>query len=142
MKSYYMTSTSFEGEIEFHFDHNDQLTSIVFNATLKDFHYNFIFKMLPYNVERMEMMIEAIKKSKNNSVFTMQTKELTFEDFYNKYDEKALSSKKKTEIRWNNMKKADRINAYMYINKYFQNLPQGTRKKYAETYLNSYIWEN
>ena len=67
MISYYMTSESFEGEIEFHFDHNDFLTSIVFNADLKDFHYNFIFTLLPYNVERMEKMIEAIKKSKNNS---------------------------------------------------------------------------
>ena len=142
MISYYMTSQSFEGEIEFHFDHMDLLASIVFNAGLKDFHYNFIFFYKPYNVELMEAMIEAIKKSKNNSVFTKQTKELTFEDFYNKYDEKALSSKKKTQIRWNNMKKATQIKAFMYINKYFQNLPSGVRKKYAETYLNSEIWEN
>jgi len=141
MVNYYMTSGTFEGEIEFHFDYTETLSAIIFNATLKPSHYAFLFKHLPYTVERMETMIAEIKSDKNSATFTKQTKELTFEDFYNKYDEKALSSKKKTLIRWNNMTKAARVKAFMYINKYFQNLPSGTRKKYAETYLNSEIWE-
>lgn len=73
---------------------------------------------------------------------TEVTLNITFEMFWNRYDDKVLSSRRKTEARWNRMTKADQIKAFNFINRYEQNIPTGTRKKYAETYLNSEIWNN
>jgi hypothetical protein len=68
--------------------------------------------------------------------------EVTFEMFWNKYDEKDRSSKKKAETKWQRMSREQKILAYAHIPTYFKNIPGGVAKKYAETYLNSELWNN
>lgn len=66
---------------------------------------------------------------------------ISFEMFWNKYDDKLRSSKKKTEKIWNKLTEPNQIKAYYYINTYNRN--RGTaEKKYAETYLNAELWNN
>jgi hypothetical protein len=74
--------------------------------------------------------------------FKFSALEITFEMFWNKYDDKGHSSKKKTEIKWNRMSKAEQMKAYMFIQKYFQSIPHGVMKKYATTYLEAELWNN
>lgn len=67
---------------------------------------------------------------------------ITFELFWEKYDDKICSSKKKTLARWNKMTPSEQTKAYNYVGIYLASLGQGIRQKYAETYLNSEIWNN
>jgi len=132
-----MTSPQIDGEIEFQFNDNRKLLKIVFSCEATEKQYDYIFFYRPYNIEQMENLIKLTPFA----TFVEEIKEITFQEFWNKYNEKEHSSKKKAEIRWNNMSKSARIQAYNYINKYKFNLPAGVRMKYAETYLNSEIWE-
>ncbi len=66
----------------------------------------------------------------------------TFEMFWDKYNDKIASSKKKSLARWNKMSDADKIKAYRFIDTYFRNIPNNCRKKIVETYLNSELWNN
>jgi len=141
MVTYIITSEAFDGEIELNFDHNNMLSSILFNADLTKDQYAYVFSHLPVSIERMELMISNVNKNSKTAKFSKIEKQISFEDFWNKYDEKALSSKKKAQTRWNNMSKGAQIKAYTYINRYVYNIPGGVRKKYAETYLNSEIWK-
>lgn len=68
--------------------------------------------------------------------------ELTFDMFWDRYDEKDRSSKKKARSKWQRMSKEQQLLAYSHIPVYFRNIPSGVSKKYAETYLNSEIWNN
>ena len=132
-----MTSPKIDGEVEFTFNDDGSLERIVFPANFTQKQYDFTFKSKPYCIELMEQFIAE----SSYATFIKETKPLRFEDFWNKYGEKEHSSKKKTEIKWKNMPKSARIKAYNYINRYKMSLPQGVRMKYAETYLNSEIWE-
>jgi hypothetical protein len=66
----------------------------------------------------------------------------TFEMFWRRYDDKLNSSKKRSEIKWNKMSKVEQQRAYDFIPTYFNNIPYGTRRKFAETYLNAELWNN
>jgi hypothetical protein len=69
--------------------------------------------------------------------------EITFDMFWNRYDDKIYSSKKRSEAQWNRMSKANRCTAYNYIPRYFSKLPEWqTRKKTAEKYLSDELWNN
>lgn len=138
MIRYLMTSARIEGEVEFTFGDDGALINMVFPPNFTQKQYEFTFKYKPYCIELMEAFIAITK----DVTFTKEVKPLSFDDFWNKYGEKEHSSKKKTEIKWNNMPKSARIKAFNYINRYKMSLPQGVRMKYAETYLNSELWEN
>jgi len=141
MLTYIITSKVFDGEIELHYNHNAMLSHMVFNAHLSMEQYAYLFRHFPVNIENIEKMIAHLKNTSKTFEISKIEKQISFEDFWNKYDEKAVSSKKKAQTRWNNMSKSAQIKAYNYIYSYLINLPGGVRKKYAETYLNSEIWE-
>lgn len=137
MIKYIMTSSTLDGEVEFTFTHDGKLRSIVFQCEATEKQYNYIFAAKPHNLEQMKHLIDTTRYA----TFVKEVQELTFQMFWDKYNEKEHSSKKKAEIRWNNMPKSARIKAFNYIAKYKFNLPADVRLKYAETYLNSEIWE-
>ena len=67
--------------------------------------------------------------------------DITFEMFWDKYNDKLRSSKKRSEKIWNKLKQEDKIKAFYHINTY--NKYRGNaEKKYAETYLNAELWNN
>lgn len=67
---------------------------------------------------------------------------VTFDAFWNKYDDKARSSKVKTKRVWDKMSRAEQVKAYNYIERYVRNIPPTVCKKYATTYLNDQLWNN
>lgn len=136
-KIYIMTSEAFPGEVVFEFNELNLLTSYdLKGATLTEQMQVYILQNLPKEYNDLQ---ELVKKSKAAKVEELK---IDFEMFWNKYDDKINSSKKKALVRWCNMRPSERMNAYSFLPKYFASVPQGTRKKYVETYLNAELWNN
>ncbi len=138
MKKYSITSSVFTGEVVLGFnDTTGAFEMIDFSASQVSFKQKeYVLHHLPATAQN----INSLKTS--NSTITELVEVVTFELFWNSYDDKLSSSKKRTQTKWNKMTERDRCEAYRYLPKYFANIPSGTRKKYAETYLNSELWNN
>lgn len=73
---------------------------------------------------------------------TELVEDVTFDMFWQRYDDKARSSKIKTQRQWDKMPAREQAKAYRFIPNYFASIPQGVCKKYATTYLSDQLWNN
>lgn len=135
-KTYIMTSPTFDGEVVFNFQYNVLVGYDTTAANLSVEQITYLGKYLPKNLDEI-----AVFLSKSPTI-EFKCMELTFDMFWNRYDEKELSSKKKAHAKWDKMSKTEQQKAYRFIGTYFSRIPYGVRKKYAETYLNSELWNN
>lgn len=139
MKTYLLTSPKWPGEIEVVYNDLNLMVSIdISRADLAEKQQIYFLRDLPR--EMAELM--KLKEKSPTLVITEVEQEVTFEMFWNKYDEKIRSSRKRTERAWNRMSKTNQVKAYRFIEKYKMNLLPGTNSKYAETYLNAELWNN
>lgn len=139
MKTFIITSEKFEGEIEFKYNHTGQLVSYDNRTNFDTAQHDWLLKNMPTNLLTDLKPVTGLMHGKITEVKV----ELTFEQFWKQYfagREKDNSSKKRTEVKWNRMNRADQAKAYAYINTYLGRIPFGVRPKYAETYLNSELW--
>ena len=136
MKIYQLTSPTFNGYIEFVFDDNSLLSSYAIHAELSEKQQIYILKNMPREI------LELDKLKSNTVTLTEVNQEVNFDMFWNRYDEKIRSSKKKAMARWSKMTQGERLRAFRFISKYESNILPGTAKKYAETYLNAELWAN
>ena len=139
MKTFLLTSAKFTGEIELRYNDDNLLLSYELRATLSEEQKRYFLTYMPRSINDLQVIFGG---SQTVKITEIKADPVTFEQFWNRYDDKLNSSKKKAETRWDRMKVADREKAYRHIGFYFANIPHGTRKKYAETYLNSEIWNN
>lgn len=137
-KRYYLTSVQFEGEIELGYCAEGYLVRFENRGNLDRIQRAWLLNHIPIHLNDLE----ELKTKSKTVVITLVKQAISFDDFWNRYDHKAVSSKKKTLAAWQRMPEAERIKAYNYIYRYLQNLPNGVAKKYAETYLNSQVWNN
>ncbi|MGI6342011.1 MAG: hypothetical protein ACOXZ9_03720 [Bacteroidales bacterium] len=136
---YSITSTLWQGEIIATYNSNQLLMSInLQNAELTENQHIWFLQHMPRDLAALQRYVDANKTLTLTQIET----EVTFEDFWNKYDEKTRSSKKKAQLRWNRLSKHDQVRAYRFIDKYFQNMPSWQSKKLAESYLSSELWNN
>jgi hypothetical protein len=139
MKHFKLTSAAFAGEVDLYFSDNELLHSFsIDNAALNDNQQRWLLKNLPNDLAEIT---KVIGKSPTAKIIEV-TREITFEMFWNRYDDKITTSKKRTRARWDTLSTIDQVKAYDYIQRYFLNIPGGTRKKYPESYLNSFMWNN
>lgn len=139
MSTFHLTSTAFEGYVEFEFDSNGFLSHFdTNNAAMSTEHMGYLLNRFPRHLDQVKNLIVGSK----TATLTEVTTAVTFDMFWNRYNDKESSSKKRSLQKWNRMSKSERIKAYQHINKYIMNIPYGTRKKYAETYLNAELWNN
>lgn len=137
MKRYSLTSKKFSGEVIYEFDDAGDLSMFdIRRAELTISQKKAMYNCVPTHVNSIQIV-----KTENSTV-TEIFQEITFEMFWNKYDDKLSSSKKRAIAKWNKMSSAEQVKAYNYIRKYFNTLEGGIRKKYAETYLNAETWNN
>lgn len=138
LQKFILTSEKFKGEVLFEF--TDLLLSKydTSGAELSDEQMYFLAKMLPRELAEINNVLGSSQSAKLIEI----KQEITFEMFWKKYDDKVNSSRKRTLTKWNKMSKNEQLKAYNYIQKYFASVPYGTRKKYAETYLNAELWNN
>jgi len=132
------TSPSFKGEIYLEFDRQTELlVKLDFTgAELKPSQLQFFHD----NPLRSITAINKLVTDEYKLEFT--DKEISFKMFYDRYAYKGMVSPKKLQKMWDKMPEIERIKAYKYIPTYFSLLPQGTNKKYPDTYLNSEIWNS
>ena len=136
MKIYHLTSVSFVGYVEFIFTDEDLLSKMEIHADLSQQQQVYLLKHMPREITELEKL-----KSDTAQITEIQ-QEVNFKMFWNRYDDKLNSSLKKTEQKWNKMSPDNQYKAFRYISKYFSNIPVGTRKKYATTYLSDELWNN
>jgi len=137
-RTFIATAPSFTGEIEFRFNADGVLTGYDARAELTPGQFKALFQIFPITVSGLEKL-EGI-----NLKIVEIKKEVTFDDFWARWfagRHKDNSSKIKARNKWNRMPKGEQIKAYNHIYTYMGNIPQGTPPKYAETYLNSWLWE-
>lgn len=134
-----LSSSAFSGEVLFEFNETGLLEKYdKSGATLSEPQQKWILKSLPRELAELERVIAGTSTAKLTEI----VQDITFDMFWNKYDEKDRSSKKRTLSKWNKMSKTQQVKAYFYIPKYFNSIPSGVAKKYAETYLNAELWNN
>lgn len=139
MKKYSLTSAAFEGEVIFCFNDAGLLESFDSSgAELSEEQQIFMLKKLPRELCEVQRVIGTSPTAKMLEI----KQEITFEMFWNRYDEKIRSSKKKSLARWNRFNKSDQAKAYYFIGKYEMSIAQGVAKKYAESYLGAELWNN
>ena len=138
MRKFELTSPAFEGCVTYGFDDTTDrlvmvdMSSVPLSAEL----WNCIWSNLPATSK-------AIGKVKGRTgVITELVEEITFDMFWQRYDDKARSSKVKTQRAWDKMPKREQVKAYRFIPRYFESIPPGVCKKYATTYLSDQLWNN
>jgi len=139
MKHYQLTSAAFAGAVDLFFDDAGMLQKFdMTGATLSQQQQEWILREMQPYLNDLKIQLAGSDTAKITEVTT----EVTFEMFWDRYDDKINSSRKRTLQKWNRMTRTDQLRAYNNINRYLNNLPSGTRKKFAETYLNSELWNN
>ncbi len=134
---YHITSTSWTGYIELEFNSIGLMVrSDITQAVLNEDQQIWFLR----NCRELSELQRVIKGT--TATMTEVKQEVTFDLFWNRYDEKIRSSKKKALTTWNRLRKDDQVKAYNYIKKYEGSMAQGVAKKYAETYLNAELWNN
>ena len=137
MKRYSLTSSKFSGEVIYEFGDDGSLSLF----DLRGAELTLTQKKAMYNCVPTDIDSIHIVKTEHSTI-TEIISEITFDMFWNKYDDKLSSSKKRARAKWFKMNSAEQVKAYNYIQKYFRTLEGGIRKKYAETYLNAETWNN
>jgi hypothetical protein len=139
MKRYSLTSESFTGEVIFVFNDFNLLESFdTTGAQLSEKQQVFLLKSLPRDLAELQNLITKSISAKITEI----NSDITFDQFWKRYNPPPLSKKKKNALpRWNRMSQTERNKAYYFIAKY--ELKRGFEgKMYAETYLNSEIWND
>lgn len=138
MAKYSITSPKIYGDIICEYcNTNGLLNKFEINATLTTVQHKAIIDLLPKTQPELQIIKDTIPRIE---IIKLPDK-ITFEMAWVRYDNKLLSSKKKSLAKWEKMPEAEQAKAYYHIQKY--HAQRGTTApKYFETYLNSEIWNN
>ena len=139
MKKYSITSGLFAGEVVLTFSEAGCLVDMDFaDSRMSEQQQTWLLRNIPVSEESMKFVVNAAQSLRLQEI----PDTVTFEAFWNAYDDKVCSNKRRCLAKWEKMTATEQVRAYRYIGTYFRNLPAGTRKKYAETYLNAELWNN
>ena len=140
---YTLTSPKFAGEVVFKFDESGMMTGFdTAGAKLEAHQMRWLLYDLPRTLPELQRKMSTSRFAKLLKR-TDYKENVTFEEFWDRYDYKALSSKVKTKKLWDKMKQPDRDRAYNFVPRYDRMIAQkNIEKKYATTYLNDRLWEN
>lgn len=137
MRTFEITSEKFGGKVLLKFGDDDFFRGI-------DFEYSGC------TVDQVRWFLSHLPENPHSLGFFAGQKlvvaevleSIDFDAFWDRYDDKARSSKVKTRKVWDRMSRTEQVKAYNYISRYTMNIPTGVCKKYATTYLNDQLWNN
>lgn len=138
MVTYLLTSDKWAGEVELVYNDAGLLVEMKNRSHMSDEQYRFFLQHSPSSLNALQ----TLTANTSAKAVLMPESELSFNLFWDRYNDKVNSSRKRAEAKWNRMSKADQLKAYNYIGVYKANIPHGTRIKFAETYLNAELWNN
>ena len=139
MKKYSFTSAAITGEITMTF--NDLGLLVSYDATgaeLTEEQQRWFNKYLPHELSEVKRVLSGSPTAK----LTELSIDVDFETFWKRYNAPLNSKKKMALVRWNRMSQSERNRAYYFIHIYESRMQPGVAKMYAETYLNSELWNN
>lgn len=136
METYILKSEAFEGDVIIT-DNNGCLKADFTKSSVNVNQQRFILSKM---TEGLDKMLKHFNTPPTDC--KMEKMIIDFDMFWQKYDDKLNSSKKKTKAKWDKMSEIERTKAYNFVGTYICSIPAGTRKKYAETYLNAELWNN
>ena len=137
MKKYAVTSTSFTGEVYYTFDDKGMLVCMEFKGIVEPAIHAKLCAVVP----QTEITLLKWKQSNSKMVITEVGLDISFENFWSRYNYKV--GKKEAETAWKKLSDADQIKAFQFIWKYNREIAKtGIAKMHAQTYLNSYLWNN
>lgn len=139
MRKFELTSPAFSGHITYGFDDTTGRLLLVdmSEAELSKEQWECICKKIPANISNIN-----VAKGRTGVITEVTDGEVTFDMFWQRYDDKARSSKVKTRKAWDKMPAREQVKAYRFIPRYFESIPPGVCKKYATTYLSDQLWNN
>lgn len=145
MKTTYTVKSRKDGFIwQFKYHLNGDLYSFtILEGKLNDNQVKWLFESCNFPAIEVLMKTRWMVKLKKNFEITIGEPDLSFEAFWNAYNNK-VGKKKMAENTWNKLSKANKIKALQAIssyNKYLSRKP-GIDKAHATTYLNQEYWEN
>ena len=123
------------------YDAKHRLAQLKIEGDVTDKFYEWFFKVVPILDEvKMKPFVHNLKNAK----LVVVPEDLSFNKFWDTYNHKALSDKKRTEKKWFSMDETSRKKAIAHISVYDRHLFEnpGLSKMYAETYLNKEQWNN
>ena len=136
MRKFVLTFPGIEGDIVFTYDDGEVLQGVSFNGNYPEEQRRNVLRTLPMRPEVLQRI------NWRDGILTEEAEKVTFEMFWDRYNDKARSSRVKTQRVWDRMPEGERVKAYRYINRYKSSIPQGVCMKYATTYLNDQLWNN
>lgn len=135
---YHITSVAWTGYIEAEYNELGYMRRVdLGNAELSEEQQKWFLNRMPRELAELQRIVE-----KSSAKIEEVKQEVTFDLFWDRYNEKLKSSRKKSLIVWNRLSKADQVKAFNHIKKYEGSMSPGVAKKYAETYLNAELWNN
>jgi hypothetical protein len=135
-----MSGKSFEGAVTFQFDAQGKLLKYdCSEAKMSQEQFDWFNERLPRTLLELQ---QVLAKAKSSKLQKLPPQKVDFEIFWDKYNEKVRSSKKKSLKVWNRLNKTEQIRAYLFIDLYEKSILNGIAKKYCETYLNAELWNN
>lgn len=138
MRSFEIVSDRYEGVVVVKYSDAGVFSFVDFSAAqLSDAQLRYLKNNIPMKVEQMQALAGI-----NHLEVVEIDERVSFDAFWNKYNDKARSSKVKTKRAWDRMSKSEQVKAYRFIQKYFASIPNGISKKYATTYLSDQLWNN
>lgn len=137
IKRYSLTHPLIEGSIELEYTHG-LLTEYVLKGSIPIQALRTMLGRFPV----AEVMLKETATHPDAKI-TEIASDLSFDRFWNTYNNKSAgSSKKDAERRWNKLSTNDKHAALKFIAIYDRELSRtGVAKKYAETYLNQRPWD-
>lgn len=137
MRVFEVTSDKYSGVVVYKFGEDDRFVGIDFSGSdVNVAQAHWIMMHLPANAGSMAHFPGTSAK------VVEVVEEVDFQRFWDRYNDKARSSRVKTKRVWDRMRKSDQMRAYHFVPKYFSSIPGGVMKKYATTYLNDRLWDN
>lgn len=135
---YHIISTSWNGYIEIEFNELGLMTRTDTKAAeLSEAQQIWFLKKMPRELSELQRVIEG-----TTAKLVEFKKEITFEEFWLRYDNKIRSSKKESLKIWNKLDIENQRKAFEFIKKYEMAMPTGVNKKNCETYLRQEQWNN
>lgn len=137
MRVFELRAKQYTGKVIYKFKDDGTFGGIDYSeASLTIEQSSWLLQRLPANADQMNVFV----KMGMDVLEVVET--VDFKAFWDRYNDKARSSRVKTERVWRRMPKSEQVKAYNYIPKYLHSIPGGVMKKYATTYLNDQLWNN
>ena len=142
LRKFVYTSSHLEGEVTLGYDKESEYLfffDLAKSNPTNDQHVSLL-RNFPFTLAELKALVG---KDKDNRKLIEVVEIVTFTMFWDAYNYKTLSHKIKTERAWNKLSDADQIKAFQFIPKYNKEIGKtGIAKMHAQTYLNSFLWNN